>query len=164
MWRARSVIPLIAALGLLLIGAGCGSDEDDAGSENEHQNSQNQDPEPENEPENEWDPRFVEVADIVRPGCAYGACHGEPAAEDTSLEFGGNLDDVSLETVQDIFQNYEADDGTALVQPGDAEQSALYLVLVSEDEDVFMPRGLAPLPDADIAVIKDWIDDGATYQ
>ena len=49
------------------------------------------------------------------------------------------------------------------VVPGDAEASLLFLKVSSDSPPVGarMPLGGAPLSDADIALIGDWIDEGA---
>jgi mono/diheme cytochrome c family protein len=47
------------------------------------------------------------------------------------------------------------------IRPGNAEKSVLYELLIEEDEEERMPPKKGPLPDEQIALIKQWIDDGA---
>jgi hypothetical protein len=44
------------------------------------------------------------------------------------------------------------------VEPGSAEDSVLYRVIIGDDPDM-PPEG--PLPEPDIALIRAWIDGGA---
>ncbi|MEP7366817.1 MAG: DUF1549 domain-containing protein, partial [Acidobacteriota bacterium] len=52
--------------------------------------------------------------------------------------------------------------GKAIV-PGDAAHSPLYLRTAGIGEQVRMPMGAKPLPPEQIAIIKRWIDEGATW-
>jgi mono/diheme cytochrome c family protein len=52
----------------------------------------------------------------------------------------------------------------AVVVPGSSVSSTLYrLVSGQADPSIRMPHGQASLPDADIATIAAWIDQGAKY-
>ncbi|WP_425395232.1 DUF1553 domain-containing protein [Aeoliella sp.] len=53
--------------------------------------------------------------------------------------------------------------GKPLAVPGESEQSPIYTLLVTDDEDLRMPQGTDPLPDADIEVIRRWIDQGLDW-
>ena len=66
------------------------------------------------------------------------------------------------------LDNYEAlMKGTkfgAVVVPGSSVSSTLYrLVSGQADPSIRMPHGAAALPDADVATIATWIDQGAKY-
>jgi len=66
------------------------------------------------------------------------------------------------------LDNYEAlmkgtKFGTVVV-PGSSVSSTLYrLVSGQADPSIRMPHGAAALPDADVATIATWIDQGAKY-
>lgn len=160
MFRLNRKFVWFAALCLVLGTLACGPEEDtgsgtpgdgDGGSGDQSQQE-----------EDDWNPQFIEIAEITHATCAIPACHGEPSGN-TPLEFGGNGDAVSLSTIQGIFESHTSENGRDLVVPGDAESSDLYQVLVSDDPDEFMPQGLDPLSDAQIALVRGWIDDGANY-
>jgi cytochrome c553 len=52
----------------------------------------------------------------------------------------------------------------AVVVPGSSVSSTLYrLVAGQADPSIRMPHGQAALPDADVATIAAWIDQGAKY-
>jgi len=52
----------------------------------------------------------------------------------------------------------------AVVVPGSSVSSTLYrLVSGQADPSIRMPHGQAALPDADVAMIATWIDQGAKY-
>lgn len=52
----------------------------------------------------------------------------------------------------------------AVVVPGSSVSSTLYrLVSGQADPSIRMPHGQAALPDADIALVAAWIDQGAKY-
>ena len=70
--------------------------------------------------------------------------------------------------IGDEAEGFELDDrGSTLdyIEAGDAENSTLYEVLISDDEDTLMPPADAekPLTAAQIALIKTWIDEGAEW-
>jgi cytochrome c len=49
-----------------------------------------------------------------------------------------------------------------VVKPGSAISSSLYLLVAGKaDPSIRMPHNRAPLPDATVEMIKDWIDQGA---
>ena len=52
--------------------------------------------------------------------------------------------------------------GPAIV-PGDVLESLLYRT-ITHQHDLKMPQGKPKLPDADIKVIKNWIEDGAPWE
>jgi hypothetical protein len=52
--------------------------------------------------------------------------------------------------------------GPAVV-PGDVLESILYRT-VSHQSDLKMPQGQPKLPDSDIKIIKNWIEDGAPWE
>lgn len=50
-----------------------------------------------------------------------------------------------------------------VLQPGKADESAIYLRLISQDEKERMPAQGKPLTQSEIAKIKQWIDTGAVW-
>src|SRR5579871_4683462 len=88
-----------------------------------------------------------DVAPILSKNCAQ--CHGQSAAM-------SNLDLRSRETALQGGKH-----GTAIV-PGDAAGSRLYRQIAGQ-ENPRMPLG-GKLTDAEIALIKNWIDSGAPWE
>lgn len=100
-------------------------------------------------------------ASIVRPTCALEACHGETGAADS-----GQLDLSTASGAFDALVNVSAlssECGTRLV-PGDPASSFLVAKLEGTQDPVScgteMPPG-ATLPAEQIAVIRQWITEGA---
>ena len=65
----------------------------------------------------------------------------------------------------EAFRVDESEDALGYVEPGDPEESDLYLVLVSDDEDLLMPPPDEndPLSDSQINTIKLWVEQGADW-
>src|SRR3954468_1145435 len=85
---------------------------------------------------------------ILKEHCI--SCHGGP-------EPVRNLD---LTTREGMLRGGAR--GPAVV-PGDILESLLYRT-VTHDHDLKMPMGKPKLPDADIKIIKTWIQDGAPWE
>ncbi len=71
---------------------------------------------------------------------------------------------------EESFRMDDSEDALAYVEPGDAEDSDLYLVLVSDDEEEIMPPAedddgnpLTPLSETQITLVKTWINQGADW-
>ena len=66
---------------------------------------------------------------------------------------------------EESFRMDVADDTLAYVEPGDAEESDLYLVLVSDDEEELMPppEDGIPMTETQIELVKTWINQGADW-
>ena len=79
------------------------------------------------------------------------ACHG-PAEQEAGL----GLHDRSLSTA-------ESESGVLAIVPGRPEASALIQRVSSRDAATRMPPEGQPLRDDEIALLKDWIADGAEY-
>lgn len=152
---------LLTVVALVCFVAGCGDDGHTTGNGMDDHNSND---ETNGDNGDEWDSDYVEVADVVQNTCALGGCHGETTGENTELDFGADGDDLSLETIRDVFETYEADSGRDFVVPGDAEESEFYVVVASDDPVERMPQGGDGLPDDQVDLIRDWIDDGASYE
>ena len=103
------------------------------------------------------DPTLVSIqAGIFNVSCALSGCHAG-AAPQQSL----NLSDGS--SFNDLFNVASQEVPSLLrVNPGDPDNS--YLIQKLENaagiEGVQMPLGAAPLPQATIDVIRQWITDG----
>jgi WD40 repeat protein len=92
-------------------------------------------------------PNFKDhVEPILRAKC--NGCHNGDAKK------GG----LSTESFATLMQG--GGSGEALVEPGDPDNSRLYL-LVAHEEEPKMPPNAAKLPDADLATLKAWIAAGA---
>ena len=85
-----------------------------------------------------------EIKPILESNCF--RCHNEKESE------GGYRIDIR-------------EDALEYVEAGDAESSQFYEYLISDDEDEMMPPpdDGGPLDDADIQLIKTWIDEGASW-
>lgn len=103
-------------------------------------------------------PPAVEFNRDVRPILAENcfACHGPDANHREA--------DLRLDT----FEGATADrDGSRGIVPGDLSQSALWRRITSSDPDEVMPPPQSkkpPLSAAQRAILKAWIEAGATYQ
>lgn len=88
------------------------------------------------------------VTTILAPSCGTAACHS------SRIQAAG----VAFDTLEATRAAFDSD---SLVIEGEPEASGLYFVLVGATEpDERMPKD-APLPDADIELIRRWIADGA---
>lgn len=98
-------------------------------------------------------PRTLEYVTtvILAPSCGNAQCHSSFARAER-LAFD------TVETARASITN-----SLGLVVPFEADDSLLYQVLVSPGGDGQVPRMPydRPIPDADIALIHDWITDGA---
>ncbi|RDV36548.1 hypothetical protein DV096_19035 [Bradymonadaceae bacterium TMQ3] len=170
---ARTLSLLLIALSSLAL-SGClpdpVDDENDTGIENDTGNDSGDEPDVEEDTEpdvdsaDDFDPQFVEIAEIVRTTCAVATCHGSSPG-DTDLLFGASESNLSYARIAEVFAEYETANGDLLIVPGDAEASYLHTVVTSEDIDVIMPSPpLPPLTGEQITLITDWINGGANYQ
>ena len=89
-----------------------------------------------------------QVAPLLIDRCL--SCHNEERTE------GG----LSLTTAESSFAG--GDSGEAIVQ-GDSESSYLVERILPVDGKAEMPEGQPPLEDAQIALIRQWIDQGAEW-
>lgn len=85
-------------------------------------------------------------------GCAGGsACH----AQDGS---GGAFDGMTFTDAQASYDHLTAG---ALVIPGDAQCSPLFIRLATDDPALRMPPGSSNIDDGALCSIATWIDEGA---
>ena len=96
---------------------------------------------------------YVQVT-VLRPSCANAQCHS--AFSYTSQ--------YRFDTIEHTQQSLVNEINGILVVPGDADASFLFQVLTRPTQDdgtaPRMPYD-APLPTADIALVKGWINAGA---
>lgn len=85
-----------------------------------------------------------DILPLLESNCAFSGCHGDGS-------MSGNVD---LSSYASILQSAD-------VRAGDPEGSDLYEVLVETDPNKLMPSGGPPLPDNQITLIRDWIQQGA---
>jgi len=85
-----------------------------------------------------------DVLPIISANCSYNGCHDAIT----------KADGVDL-------SNYASIISTGGVEANDGAGSELYEVLVETDSTKRMPYNLPKLDDADIALLKKWIDQGA---
>ncbi len=93
------------------------------------------------------------VVTVLRPNCANAQCHSS-----YKYEYEYRFDTV--EHAQESLAGANA----IIVVPGEPENSLLFNVLIRETQsDGSLPRMPydSPLPTAEIALIKEWIMDGA---
>ncbi|MEZ4234618.1 MAG: hypothetical protein R3F59_00315 [Myxococcota bacterium] len=94
-------------------------------------------------------------AEVFAPSCAFSTCHAAPGASGLVLEDGRTYDAV-------VDVDSADNPGHVLVVPGDSAGSYLAAKLRG-DADILgepMPVG-APLDDARLQLVLDWIDAGA---
>ncbi len=89
-----------------------------------------------------------DVRAILSENCFH--CHGP---DDAAREADLRLDD-------------EASAKESAIEPGDADASELIIRITSDDPDVLMPppESERSLSEEQIAILRRWIDDGATYE
>src|SRR5687768_3168022 len=85
-----------------------------------------------------------DIAPIFAQKCI--ACHGEKRAKGS----------FQLHTFDALTKGVK---GERVFVAGKPEASSLYELLISKDEDSRMPQNDDPLPAAQIALIKQWIDE-----
>ena len=89
-----------------------------------------------------------DIAPILAQKCI--ACHGERRAK-------GNF---QLHTFDALMKGAK---GERVVIAGKPETSSIYDLVTSKDDDARMPQNDDPLPAAQIALIKQWIQEGAKF-
>lgn len=87
---------------------------------------------------------YNEVQDILLTNCAMSGCHDQQTAEDGV-----------------ILNSYNNVMNSDVVRPNNPGNSDLYEVLIEDDPDDRMPRDRAPLSQDQIALIAQWIAQGA---
>ncbi len=88
-----------------------------------------------------------DILPIFLSNCAMGGCHNAASHQEGYILDGYNN-----------IMNTGDNDG---IKPFDANGSDIYESLVEDDIDKRMPQGMPPLPQAQIALIKRWINEGA---
>src|SRR5690606_22172794 len=88
-----------------------------------------------------------QIEPIFRAHCQ--GCHqpAKPGGELVMTEFGGLL--------------RAGESGQAAVVPGDPDASYLIEQIVASGGEAAMPKGAQPLGEADVALIRQWIAEGA---
>ncbi len=101
------------------------------------------------------EPKFSVVQEkVFQVSCAFGSCHGANGAGGLTLEAGKSY--AQLVGVDSVVNS-----GQKRVVAGDPEGSLLYKCLLGPSGNVEqMPKG-APLDQARIDVVKQWIAAGA---
>ena len=83
-----------------------------------------------------------EVLPIIVSNCAFEGCH-----DATTAAYG-----IVLETYDGIIKE---------VKPGDPKDSELYEAIVDMGDDIMPPPPYDPLSEANISLIRRWIEQGA---
>ena len=91
----------------------------------------------------------TQIAPILYQQCI--ACHGARRAE------GG----YRVDKYSELFK--VGDSGETPIEKGKASSAELYLRLISDDESTRMPLDAHPLSTEQIALIRNWIDTGASF-
>lgn len=103
-------------------------------------------------------PSKIEFNRDIRPILADNCfqCHGPDP--------GSRKADMRLDTEAGFFE--ERDGDPAVVLKGDPSKSELYLRLITKDEDDLMPppKSHKKLTPAQIALVRQWIEEGAEWQ
>lgn len=94
-----------------------------------------------------------DVRPILSNNCLL--CHGP---DDSALEAGLRLDQAEISTKP-------LESGTTAIVPGDPDASELIARIISDDDSIRMPPAghAARLSERDIAVLRQWIAEGARY-
>lgn len=96
---------------------------------------------------------------VFTESCVSSQCHGGAAPKE-SLDLRSNAAFDELVGVPSVQSG-----GLMLVEPGNAENSYLYIKLGRGDQTLrderLMPSSSSPLCDEKLDYIKQWIDDGA---
>ena len=105
-------------------------------------------------------PEFGVIANVIRQNCAISSgCHAGEGHRGFGVPGGSMADDS---TVADTLQQAEiGDSNDPLVVPGNAEQSALYQVLIGDGRPEMPQSG--PLDESTIETVRLWIAAGADY-
>ena len=90
-----------------------------------------------------------DIAPLLQRRCT--ACHCEESAKG-----GYRLDSFA-------FLQKAGDGGDSPVIAGKAKESALFKLLLEKDPEDRMPQKADALPDAEIALIREWLNAGAAY-
>lgn len=99
-------------------------------------------------PQEPCDPEIIyfekDVLPVLLSSCAYSGCHDAQSREEG--------------VVLDNYENTLRTGGVSAFDPGGSE---LYEVLVDHGDDIMPPPPEAPLDQASIDIIRDWIGQGA---
>ena len=89
---------------------------------------------------------------IFTQNCAVSLCHN-------GIQIPNLTSDVAYNSIVSISSSQ----GLNYIEPGDPDQSYLYLKITGDSRIVGarMPQGQAPLSNSDIAAIRTWIENGA---
>lgn len=98
--------------------------------------------------------QFTQVAGLVRDKCAISTCHGPQSFQAFQVANGQSASDA------DVQAALEAD--STMVVAGDPASSKFYKVLVADGVPMMPTTG--KLPDAQISMVKRWIEQGASYE
>lgn len=90
-----------------------------------------------------------DVAPILQRRCV--GCHGEDLSEGS----------YRLDSFAALKRS--GDSGVPTVLPADSTASELWRRITSSDETERMPSDADPLPDAEVEIIRSWIDQGAEF-
>src|SRR5262245_39860303 len=89
-----------------------------------------------------------DIAPILAQKCF--ACHNEQKAKGS----------FQLHSFQALTRGIKGD---PVLVAGKPDASTLYKVLIKKDEDDRMPQNDDPLPAAQIALIRQWLEEGAKF-
>jgi hypothetical protein len=95
-----------------------------------------------------------DIRPILAARCT--VCHSAATSANTAVSGG-----LALDTLPGIKQGVAGRKGAPTLTPGRSSASQLYERLVATSPSRLMPKGGPPLPAAQIALIKQWIDANA---
>lgn len=90
-----------------------------------------------------------DVAPVLVERCL--GCHGQ---QDAKGEY-------QLHTFESLMKDGYS--GSPVVTPGKSDESELYLLVSTDDEDLRMPKEADPLTAEQVTAVKRWIDEGAKF-
>ena len=97
----------------------------------------------------QFHPMFVAVADFMREKCI--SCHSEGQNGNFQIPSATSTN----EEVRVALEGVESTRGLLLVEPGNPEQSQVYIMITNDAGEQFPPET--------IAIVEDWIVAGAPY-
>lgn len=102
---------------------------------------------------------FEEVAPVLAQRCGLNSCHGDPANGNFQIPGGQQ---ASVDDVRSSLEGVDTLGGTAMVAAGAPDASAIHIRITAEPPQLMPPNDR--LNQREIALIRQWIQEGAVYE
>ncbi len=110
---------------------------------------------------NSGQPTFHDVANLVRASCSTAStCHGAASTTNFKVQGDSAATDAQVKAALDGVTALR--DQIPLVTPGDPSNSDFFTRLSAQEPLLMPPTG--KLTDAQITMVKTWIEQGASYE